>query len=462
MIVKRFSIQIILRISLIVANVLVFAWIFGDMRLFFNQVILALVLVGQITELIHFVNHTNRELARLFMAIRHSDFSITFRKERLGKSFEQLQDSLTEIIAAYKVVKIEKEAQYHLLQMLIRQINVGIISLEGDTLALINPTAEQLLGISGLKSWKLISQLNPELTAPLEQLGSHGRKLMEIRANNTTRMVSVDVSTLIILDKPHKIITLQDINSEIEQKEIEAWHKLIRILTHEIMNSVTPISSLTETMQSMLSDRDGKQKALPDLNEETIGDIRFSLKTIHRRTESLLEFVENYRALSKVPRPVPEQVDVPELLHNVKDLMSHTLTQQSIDLVIDVEPSAATILLDPMLIEQVLINLVTNSTHALEGRSPRTIILKAYTRDRSQIIEVTDNGKGIPEKEMKEIFVPFFSTKKNGSGIGLSLSKQIMSLHGGNIKASSVVGEGTSFYLRFRPHVPANPFVFNS
>ncbi len=187
MMVKRFPVQIVLRVALIVANVLLLSWIFGDMRLFFNQAILIIVLIGQIAELIHFVNHTNRELTRLFLAIRHSDFSITFKKESMGKSFRELQESFTEIIDAYKVVKIEKEAQYHLLQMLIRQIHIGIISLEGDTLALINPTAEQLLNISGLKSWKLIRQLNPELTDQLEQLGTHGRKLIEFRINNTTR-----------------------------------------------------------------------------------------------------------------------------------------------------------------------------------------------------------------------------------------------------------------------------------
>jgi len=450
MIVKRFSIQIVLRIALIVANALLISWIFGDMRLFFNQVILVIVLIGQITELIHFVNHTNRELTRLFLAIRHSDFSITFKKETMGKSFRELQESFTEIIDAYKIVKIEKEAQYHLLQTLVRQIHIGIISLEGDNLALINPTAEQLLNINGLKSWKLIRQLNPGLTEQLEQLGSHGRKLIEFKINNTTRILSVDVSTLILLDRPHKIITLQDINNEIEQKEIEAWHKLIRILTHEIMNSVTPISSLTETMQSMLSDRSGNQKALADLDEETVSDIRFSLKTIHKRTEGLMDFVENYRTLSKVPKPSPEPVDITTVFGNLKDLMSRELNRQQINLVIDIEKDPFTIVLDPVLIEQVLINLVTNSTHALEDREAKTITLKAYTLDRAPVLEVTDNGKGIPEKELREIFVPFFSTKKNGSGIGLSLSKQIMSLHGGSIKVASEVGKGTSFYLRFR------------
>ncbi len=200
------------------------------------------------------------------------------------------------------------------------------------------------------------------------------------------------------------------------------------------MNSVTPISSLTETMQSMLSDRSGNQKALTDLNEETISDIRFSLKTIHKRTEGLMDFVENYRTLSKVPKPAPEPVDVAELFSNLKDLMSHELNRQRIDLVIDMEKDPFILVADPVLIEQVLINLVTNSTHALEERETKTITLKAYTQDRAPMLEVTDNGKGIPEKELREIFVPFFSTKKNGSGIGLSLSKQIMSLHGGVLK----------------------------
>ena len=284
----------------------------------------------------------------------------------------------------------------------------------------------------------------------LELLGDNGRKLIETHIHGETKILTVDVSTQTILEKPHKLITLQDINSEIEQKEIEAWHKLIRILTHEIMNSITPIASLTETMQSMLTDKQGEQKALSAINDETIQDIRFSLNTIQNRSEGLLHFVENYRKLTRVPKPVVEPVNISKFLGSIEKLMQETLQRHDITFSITVEDTKLTATLDPALIEQVVINLVTNSMHALEGRKDKVIQVKGYKQENKVTLEIADNGKGIPEKELKEIFIPFFSTKKEGSGIGLSLSKQIISQHGGTIKVSSVPEKGTSFYIQFR------------
>jgi two-component system nitrogen regulation sensor histidine kinase NtrY len=451
MIYKRFTFLIILRILLLVTTVVIISIIFGDKRLFFNQIILGLLLVTQIGELIRFVNHTNRELTKFFYAIRYSDFSITFKQSALGKTFKNLEESMADIIAAYTQVKIEKEAQFHLLQMLVNQLPIGIIAVDpDDTITLINPTAEIMVSIPGLKNWRILEQQNAVFAREIQQLGSNARKLIEMRSASENRFLSVDVRTLIILDRPLKLITLQDINSEIEQKEIEAWHKLIRILTHEIMNSVTPISSLTETMQSLLQDRSGDQKQLGELKEETISDIRFSLHTIQKRSDGLLHFVENYRKLTKIPKPSLAQINVSSFLNHVEKLMSHELLRNDIKLSIDVDKELE-IILDPVLVEQTLINLVTNSIHAVGKSAKPQIILKSYQQEKQTVIEVADNGKGIPAKEIVEIFIPFFTTKKEGSGIGLSLSKQIMSLHGGSIKVKSEIGQGTSFYLHFPP-----------
>ncbi|HRX01316.1 MAG TPA: HAMP domain-containing sensor histidine kinase, partial [Cyclobacteriaceae bacterium] len=258
------------------------------------------------------------------------------------------------------------------------------------------------------------------------------------------------IRTPLILDKPHKLITFQDINSEIEQKEIEAWHKLIRILTHEIMNSVTPIASLTETMQTLLEDKNGNQRKAQEISDETIKDILFSLKTIHKRSEGLLSFVDTYRKLTKIPQPTLETFHVRDMLEQISTLMHHHLKGTSVKFEVNATPTDLLVHADPKLIEQVVINLVTNSIHALENKPDGLITLNAYEENNRIVVEVSDNGKGIPEKELEEIFVPFFSTKKEGSGIGLSLSKQIMSLHGGTIKVKSQPGVGTSFFLNFK------------
>lgn len=445
---KRFSILIIVRIVLLVANVLVISVIFGDKRLFFNQIILGLILIIQVAELIRFVNHTNRELSKFFYAIKHSDFSISFKQSALGQSFKDLEKSMSDIVQSYKQVKIEKEAQFHLLQLLVNQLHIGIIAVEEESITLVNPTAEKMADIKGIRNWKLVQQLNPRFTKEIEQIGENGKKLIEMKTGSESYFTSADVRTLLILDKPMKLITLQNIDSEIEQKEIEAWHKLIRILTHEIMNSVTPISSLTETMQSMLQHRNGNEKVVGEIEQETISDIRFSLKTIHKRTDGLMQFVDNYRSLTRVPKPALSHVQLKEYILDVVKLMEHQLAKNDVALRTDLQHDIH-LNIDPMLIEQVLINIITNAIHALEQTSQRTIDIRSFIKDKHVIIEIADNGKGIPPKELSEIFIPFFTTKKEGSGIGLSLSKQIMSQHGGAIRVKSEVGVGTVFSLHF-------------
>ncbi len=448
MIYKRFTYLVILRIALLLANVIVIALIFGDKRLFFNQIILTILLTIQVGELIRFVSHTNRELAKFFYAIKHSDFSISFKHSVRGQSFEELQNSMSEIIQSYKQVKIEKEAQYHFLQMLVSQLHVGIIAIEkSDTITVMNETAENMLNVVGIRSWKLLTQKNPSFANEVEKFGENGKRLLEVKSANEKLFLLVEVRTVLILEKPLKLVTIQNIDSEIEQKEIEAWHKLIRILTHEIMNSVTPVSSLTETMLSMLSEKNGDQKQLTNLKEETISDIRFSLNTIQKRSEGLLTFIESYRRLTKVAKPAFDSINAEHFLNGAKHLLQQELARKQI--ACEILSENVTIKCDPVLIEQVIINLMTNSIHALDGRDNAKITLKCFSTPRQIIIEVNDNGKGIASKELNEIFIPFFSTKKDGSGIGLSLSKQIMSVHNGSLKVQSEQNKFTSFSLHF-------------
>lgn len=443
---KKFYFQIVLRVMLILANTIGIGIIFGDNRLFFNQIILALILIGQVLELIRFVNHTNRELTKFLLAIKYSDFSINFQKTNQGKSFSQLYQAFTEIIQAYKETKIEKEAQFQYLREVVSHINVGIISLENDEdIVLMNRPAEMILGIEGVRNWQIFKEKKPEFGQAVEYLGK-GRTLIELTSNGDTKTLSVDISSILLLGKNYKLITFQDIKGEIEQKEIEAWHKLIRILTHEIMNSVTPISSLTETMQMML-EKNGEPRPLSDIDQETINDIRFSLGTIQKRSEGMMDFIDDYRKLTRVPKPKPEATKVKELFDRIRVLMQQALNKNGVELMTETDDTV--IDMDSQLIEQVLINMVTNSIHALAGVNQPEIILACEVSDGAKAIIIQDNGQGIPEKELKEIFVPFFTTKQHGSGIGLSLSKQIIAAHGGTIKVTSKPGEGTTFKMRF-------------
>jgi two-component system, NtrC family, nitrogen regulation sensor histidine kinase NtrY len=447
---RRFYFLVIFRVLLLVVSIFSFAFIFGKNGLFFNHFIIGTIIVVQVWELIRFVNRTNNHLARLFNALLHRDFSLTFQDEIRDRSFRDLEQSLNQVVEAYKAVKIERETQYHLLQMLVSQVNIGIIALENESeISIINPTSESLLGVKGIRNWKLLKHLNPAFASAADEIGNHGRRLIELESGGEKKLLSVDVSTTTLLDKPFRLYVIQDINKEIEQKEIEAWHKLIRILTHEIMNSVTPISSLTETTQTMLQHGDNSVRRVDELTDENISDILFSLRTIQKRSDGLLNFVESYRKLSRVPKPVKEQVEVKELLFSIEKLMHEELVRNNIHLELLQLHSITSAPIDRTLAEQVLINLITNSMHALKGKSDPGIEITTSNDARHLFIEVRDNGKGIAPKEISEIFIPFFSTRKDGSGIGLSLSKQIMNAHGGSIKVRSVVGEGTRFLLTF-------------
>jgi two-component system, NtrC family, nitrogen regulation sensor histidine kinase NtrY len=448
---KRFNFRVVFRLLLIMTNFIVIAMIFGDKRLFFNQIILSVLLVIQTADLLRFINQTNRELTRLFLAIRHSDFSVTFKQSKLGDSFKELQDSMGYIIEMYKQVKIEKEAQFHFLQLLVNQLNVGIIALIEEDITLMNPTAEKMLNTQGVKNWMILKHLQPAFTSKIDALEENAKQLVEFPTDEGKKFMSVYVSHLRILDKNHKLITFQDINSEIEQKEIEAWHKLIRILTHEIMNSVTPISSLTETLEAILHDKNGNTKVVKDLTEDNLNDIRFSLQTIRKRSDGLLHFIDNYRKLTKVPRPQKETVNLNAFFKDVQSLMAPTLRDNAIDLQINIIGNPV-VQADPVLLEQTVLNLITNSMHAVAESARKLISISVYLEDQYLIIKIGDTGKGIPAKELSEIFIPFFSTKKDGSGIGLSLSKQIMSLHGGSIRVKSEEGIGTEMFLRFKHH----------
>lgn len=448
---RHFTFLVIFRVVILLLFLVAFAFVFGKPEMIVNHFVLSVIIIALVVELILFVNRSNRELAKLFNAIAHGDFTVSFPVRVRGGSFDVLDQSLNHIVAAFKEVTIEREAQKHLVQRLVNQINVGIIAVQNnESISLMNDTAENLLSVYRLQSWSVLGEKHPEFVKMIESIGTNGRKLVEWKSKDETRILSVDVSSGQLLEQPHRLIIIQDINNEIEQKEIEAWHKLIRILTHEIMNSVTPIASLSDTTQSMLQRKDGTTKTAAELNDEAISDIVFSLTTIQRRTEGLMRFVDHYRTLSHIPKPSFSEVHILEIAEAVVSLMQSELQKHGIRVTVHADVKLPGIKGDRSLIEQVFINLLSNSIYALSNRvDPQIKIEASVQENRNIIVTVEDNGRGIGEKELPHIFVPFFSTRQGGSGIGLSLSKQIMASHNGSIKAKSTLGVGTAFILRF-------------
>jgi len=362
-------------VLLILVNVVLFAIIFGDNRLFFNQIILLIVLAIQVFDLIRYVNKTNRDLSKFLLSIKQKDYAINFSDLKSGKSFRSLYSAFDEIITSYQKVKIEKEAQFHFLLTLIEHINVGIISIEGDdNVTLMNSPAKRILNLPDINSWRGIKAKSHGFAEAVDNIKKEDRRLVEVTVGTEKKTLSLNVSTMKLIGENNRLITFQDIKSEIEQKEIEAWHKLIRILTHEIMNSITPISSLTETMQEVIKDRDGNAKSLQDLNDQAINDMLFSLKTIQKRSDAMLEFVEDYRKLTRVPKPQIESVKVMDLLQTIDKLMVAELEKQQIQLILKETDDNLYFDMDSSLVEQVLINLITNSIYAVNGKKNPQII----------------------------------------------------------------------------------------
>ncbi len=450
MVSKRFALLVIIRIVLLMLTLTALAFIFAKTELFFNQIILVSVIIIQVSELIRFITYTNRELAKLLLAIRYSDFSISFKGKKRGKSFQELQDAFVEIIDAFKKVSVEKEAQFKFLKVIVDHINVGIIAIKEDyEIELMNQSATDTLKVTVPNYWKQFQQLLPHFAEEISHMDDNERKLMELNIKGDALQISVHLTRIKILNYRYNIITFQDIKSEIEQKEIEAWHKLIRILTHEIMNSVTPITSLSETMLMLLQTEEKKQKPIREVTEEDMEDLTFSLNTIQKRSEGLLHFVDDYRRLTKIKQLELEKLPVKAIVEDITNLLQSEFKRENIQLQIDIR-SDFEIAIDEKLVAQVLINLLTNARHAVEDVENPEVKIKAYYEERNKIIEIQDNGCGIEPQKMDQIFIPFFSTKEQGSGIGLSLSKQIMKKHKGDLRVRSEQGQGASFFLVFR------------
>jgi nitrogen fixation/metabolism regulation signal transduction histidine kinase len=453
MIYKYYHFWLILRIVLLLVNIFLTGTailLIGERDLFFLPLILFTILVLQVFEFILYINRTSREIARFISNINHQELSEKFDVRSAGPPFRKLYRSMNQVITQLGNSKLEKEAQYNYLQVMLSHIKTSIISVKQDNkIMLLNDAARDLLGIEEGSDWANVRIKHAGLAREIDRMKGRASKLIEVPVNSETRQLSVNVSSVVILGSSYRIITLQDIRSEIEQKEIESWHKLIQILRHEIRNSVTPIASMTETIIMLVEDQIGRAKKPSDLTAQDIEDIHSSLQTVHERSERLFQFVEKYRSLTRIPPPKKEKITVRELVKNTRELFRLELEEKGIRLVFDKMDEETVIEADPSLIEQVLINLVRNSLEALDDKENGEINIACTETATDLVIRVEDNGRGIQQDDLQDVFLPFFTTKNDGMGIGLSLSRQIMNLHGGTLYVESIPGEKTAFSLVF-------------
>jgi two-component system, NtrC family, nitrogen regulation sensor histidine kinase NtrY len=401
--------------------------------------------------LINYVEKTNREIAQFLNSIKFDDFSYTFTERKKGQSFDRLNAEFNDVIGKFREIRAEKEAQFHYLKTVVQHVGIGLISFRSNgEIQLINSAAKKLLNVIPLRNLSDLSKFSEELASRVELLGNGEKDLIRIRKTDHELQLSVAATVFKLRKEEFKLVSFQNIQSELEEKEMEAWQNLIRVLTHEIMNSVTPISSLASTVDDAITTHLSESPNPQAVNKEDLEDMHLAIQTIKRRSESLIKFVSDFRNMTRIPFPSKTVFKVKDLVEHVQQLMKPDLESSGIEFTSHIEPDNIQINADRDQIEQVIINLMKNAIQAFGNERDKKIRIRGWIDALSKIhIAVEDNGAGIEKEALERIFIPFFTTKKTGSGIGLSLSRQIMRLHKGNISAESRIGEGTVFTLRF-------------
>ena len=441
--------RISIRLILIFLAMLALALVIGKQARVFTVVGIGLILVFLVLELYSTIARTNQIVESLLDSIRFGDFNKTLQNKAAGLGFEGLADSAQEIIRAIASAKIEKETQYQYLQTILEHIHTAVLTLDEESEPqLINPLALNILGLyhSRKPSWSDIEKSSPAFTRLVDGMGESGREMIQLRHTPRGKQLLVLVNTVKIGGDPLRIVTFQDIEPEIEQKEMESWQTISRIMAHEIMNSLTPLASLTETGIMML-EKEGKPRDVSELSQKTLENLHTALKTISGRNRALTEFIGSYRQLSRLPQPAREDLAVSDLLNELQELYEQPCKAKGISCSISTGPEKLMLSADEAQLKQVLINLVKNATEALEGVDQARIDVSVKRILHQVSIEVYNNGPAIPPEILEKIFVPFYTTKTEGSGIGLSLSRQIIRNHGGQIIVSSEEGSGTIFKL---------------
>ena len=402
--------------------------------------------------LYRYVTGLNRKLTRFLESVRYSDFTVAFRADsNMGPSFRDLNDQFNEVLDAFRQARAEKEANLHYVNTIVQHVSVGLLTFDATgQVELVNQTALRLLGIYRLRTLTDLNAIHPDLAELLRSATGHpaGSASTPVAyQTGTDGELSVRCTAVRLRGRLVTVASLQNIRSELQQRELEAWQNLTKVLRHEIMNSITPIVSLAGTMRDIVETDLAKPVAHDPQLTESVNDLRDALTTIEQRGAGVMQFVDAYRHFTTIPQPVFADVSVESLLRNVAQLAQPD-AQKSRITITTASPNLA-IRADTAQIEMVLLNLVKNAVESLEQTVNPAVRIEASPDGPHVVIRVSDNGPGIEPEALEQIFIPFYTTKKTGSGIGLSLSRQIMQLHGGQITAESTPGRGSTFRLVF-------------
>ena len=446
----RYEISLTIRVILLLASITAAAFCIVSNR-YTLLVFVGLIIVFQILNFIQFINKTNTELSQFIEAVQYRDFSLQFTEKNAPVSVRQLRRAFNQINATFKQLSSEREEQYQYLQKILELVDTGILSYDQEgNVGWINEAFKRMMNVPYLRNISSLEKRDISVYQAVMSLENGDSQLVKINH----KQILLAKTTFLNENIETNLIAFQNVNEAIEDTEAQAYQKLLRVMTHEIMNSVAPIASLAETMETTLRGRkeirETGEKDLEDKYQINFDDISLGISTIRKRSENLLKFADTYRQLAKVSMTSFSKFYIRDLFEGVEILLENQIEQKNIEFDVIIKDFELMIEGDMILIEQVLINLVINAIDAVQHQSNPKITLSVFQNSQQQIIiEIRDNGMGMSDELMDKIFVPFFTSKPNGSGIGLSLSKQIMALHKGTITVNSVEKQGAAFQLRF-------------
>ena len=447
---KNFRFNVVGRVLLIMLSVVLLLSIIGQPETAISSTILVILIVLQIYGLVRYVERTNRKLSVFLDSIRHSDFSSSFSDHGLGKSFDDLNQAFNEVISEFQKTRAAKEEHFNYLQTVVQHVTTGIIVFKKDgRISMVNNAFKRMFRNQHLRIISDMEKIDKNLAELLLNIKAGDSQLLKVFHDNELLQLSIRATEFRMQGEDFVLVSLQNIHTELEAKEMDSWQKLIRVLTHEIMNSITPIVSLSSTVKGLLIEENSVQLK-KEIDDDDVESAQSALNTIERRSQSLLNFVQVYRNLTRIPKPNFRYFPIKELFDNVEQLLLPKIRERNIDCQCKIVPPGLMLTADPDLIEQVLINLVINSIHAVQDAEKPKVYIVATAEGINHVnISVIDNGYGIKPDNLEQIFVPFFTSKKEGSGIGLSLSREIMRLHKGNITVKSKPNIETRFTLHF-------------
>ncbi|MCY1635341.1 sensor histidine kinase [Marinifilum sp. D737] len=449
MIYRRFYIGIIIQVILISLTPVLFLYVHSKEYMVVTTYSLVVLWVLQIVYLLHYVNKTNRDLSRFFDAFQYQDATLVFNEQKKDKAFKNLHQSFNHIINAFGKVKIEKEKDFIFFQHTLELVGIGLLAFDKEgNVKLCNPAFKELFLVEDFLNISELECIDKEFPDFLERTKSGKQKLRNYLVKNRILKLAVKATSFRLEDEQLKVVAFQDIKNAVDKGEMDAMHKLIRVFAHEITNSVSPISMLSGSLIELYQNDKEKSKD-KFVDEGTISNTIMGLTTIRKRSKGLLAFVDEYKNLTHLPKPHFKLVPMEKLFFQIETLFKEEFKAEQIEFTYHLQDKNQELIADEKLITQVLINLVRNAIDALKETENKTLFISTGEANPVNFIIIRDNGIGIPEDVIDNVFTPFFTTKEKGSGIGLNLSRQIMRLHSGTIAVRSKPNCLTEFTLQF-------------